>query len=173
MKYTSIILLAVLLGTKIQAGTFGAGVSVQEDGGTIYIPINASDKFRIEPTLQFERDEQTIFLNSGTRDLTVTTLEMTVGLFRQSEVYEKISTYYGVRVGYSFSREELSSSSSNTDYENHGYSVAPALGVEYFINEHISLGGEISWIIEYTDERGSDHTTDTKTDSRLIARYYF
>lgn len=58
-------------------------------------------------------------------------------------------------------------------------SVGPAVGAEYFLGDHFSIGGEISvkymnYKIKYTETgRDNEKYTLINTDSGLLLRFYF
>jgi len=68
-----------------------------------------------------------------------------------------------------------------TDSEYQGYQSSLLAGVDYYFSDAFSIGGEVG--VEYTDVdvtfantmmgRDKASTSDTRTRSNLIARYYF
>lgn len=179
MKYLLVIILFICTATLgAHAAKTGIGVSVQGDGGTIYIPIEVSKHFRLEPTLFFSHSENEY--EEGDKS-SYTTMQFDLGLFGKSEIYEQLNTYYGARIGYIYSQQDRSSSFfSDYDSETHGVNIAPTLGIEYFFSERFSVGGEVAWYFRYSEDNSSssgpvlpEESISTGTDSRLIARFYF
>jgi hypothetical protein len=174
MKFLSALLLSTFVISTSQATTTGVGVSVQEDGGTIYIPIDLYDWLRIEPTFGFLRSEDndfyTVSNSPGTSESTTTEFDFGIGVFGRSTLRDQLQVYYGARLNYSYYKYEA----PFFEFKYYGYTIAPTLGLEYFIAERFSVGAEVAWFFEYLDDRDSgDYATSTGTDTRLIARFFF
>ena len=179
MKYLSPTMMFTCLAViGAHAAKTGMGVSVQEDAGTIYLPIEISKHFRCEPSL-FVRHTDNNYEDGG--DGTSTTIQFDLGLFGKNEIYERINIYYGARLGYFYYQQERTTSFFSTyDADNHGVNIAPSRGIEYFFSERFSVVGEVSWYFKYSEGSSSstgpiyaEESITTGTDSRLIARFYF
>ena len=176
MKYSYIAILIAIASTTTHAAQTGIGVSVQGDAGTIYVPVEISDAFRIEPTFEFRHNNEEQ-VDGDTYSMT--NMKLGCGLFGKTELLEQLRTYYGVRLGYVYTQRERSAGvSSDYDVQTHGINVAPTLGLEFYITDRFSVGGEIAWYFQYDHGAGDgdfgvDNETTTGTDSRLVARFYF
>ena len=160
-----LVTLSTLLISSAFATKIGIGVSAQDDGGTIYVPVDISDKLRVEPALFVYRSDYEA--DDGTEN-DLTTINLSIGLFGKTNPADDFIIYYGGRVGYLY--EDW-----NSDDTTHGIRIVPALGMEYYFTERFSLGGEIGWAFEYKDYSATvdAERTSTGTLGRLIARFYF
>lgn len=164
--------------TVISSGALastGIGVSAQIDDIWVYVPIDLTESFRIEPLVRYYKKED----QSDSEDYTEIS-EFGVGLFVQSEVVENFNFLYGVRVAYSASKYTYKSQFFDSGTDQDGYLIAPTIGFEYFLADKISLGGDVSLV--YTDLDGKDTDSGesidvsektTSTDTSLIVRFYF
>lgn len=178
-----------LCASGAPAADFGLGVSVRSDDGTLYVPIDISKSFRLEPSVRYASAEQTGDRMHAEAD----DLEIGVGVFGLTQITEAARLYYGARLAY-VDRQEDGSSLGNTllmtwENDQDGYRVGPAIGFEYLIGKHFSVGGEASYT--FVELEGESVTTteynfglvtqsriDTDDDSsgtqtRLIFRYMF
>jgi hypothetical protein len=164
----------------------GLGVSIQSNDSTIYMPINVSKGFRIEPMLQYRKssNEERLYpssLYTLTASADTTAYMLGVGLFGVTQLGESANVYYGGRLGYVKAEFEVSypgtlppgygrpmSSSEDID----GFMVAPTIGLEYRFSEHFSIGGEAALTYSSTDgDETSNESTSTTTN--IIFRYMF
>jgi hypothetical protein len=155
---------ALILGApSALSAEYGIGLSAKSDDALVYVPINVSPKFRIEPSLRYHSiksesevdDEASIlFPTSQTMRSELEQIEVSVGWFRLSAVNESVRLYYGLRTGYIDGKTESNSraifepdftlrSSSERTFD--GYRISPTLGLEYLFGEHFSIGGEVQW----------------------------
>jgi hypothetical protein len=150
-------------------------------GTKVFVPLDVTPSFRIEPHLLYFNDEGTTVSSSGTSTSSLSETELGFGFFGIQRLNQQTRLYYGARLAY-VSREDESispTSTSTTDYD--GFRFSPTWGFEHYFSENVSFGGEISWY--YTDldmdrfstfsgtSTGSDEMTGT--DSEIIVRYYF
>jgi hypothetical protein len=148
------------------AADVGVGVSAESNDSTIYVPIDFSNAWRVEPFVNYSKRK----LSGGIKD---DRLSIGAGLFRLQPLGESLRIYYGGRLAYLDLRRSLYTTSVATVGEDgDGYRIAPTLGFEYSFNDHISLGAEAAWVHEdiewsFGDERRSG------TDTQLILRFRF
>ena len=174
------ILLVGLFSSQCFAAEYGLGISVEDNDPRIFIPINITDNFRTELSLYYGASER----DSSTSSSESEGYEFGLGLFGLKNLYENTQIYYGCRFLYFNGKSKYEDKSSgvffspsrNSDYK--AYSVAPTLGIEYFMTENIALGGEFEFhyedsSYEYDDSTDDSDYTSTGTDTRLILRYYF
>lgn len=169
----------------------GLGVSFKSNDINIYLPVNVSKSFRVEPFFgQHKSDEK----EQGDK-VTFSEKEFGFGAFGLHKNTDNIGLYYGARFAYveskyAYSRayEEGYSSTNNSSDEQSGYSFAPVLGFEYSVIPQLTVGGEASW--EFIELDGKDkssfnnsysvterstktETSQNNTVTRLMVRYYF
>jgi hypothetical protein len=169
-------------------GQVGVGVAFQGGDEAIYLPIDVSDNFRIEPSLRYSRynDKTTYESSSESSSLSKYTSEsevvsLGVGFFRMKKLAENFGFYSGVRIGYLYSEQKRERPSSD-DYNGYskGFSFSPAAGFEYFIVDNLSVGGEIAVHYSNMDGNSDDYgvdsdssSTNTSTGTSMSARFYF
>jgi hypothetical protein len=150
-------------------------------GTKVYVPIDVTPTFRIEPHLLYFDDESKTTSASGTSTNSFNETEFGIGLFGIQALSQQTRLYYGARLAHLSRDEESVSTTSTSTTEYSGYKFSPTFGFEHYFSEKISLGGEIA--IYYSDldvdrvstfsgtSTGSDEMTGT--DSEIIMRYYF
>lgn len=162
-----------LFASGAMAADFGIGVSARSDDGIIYVPIDFSESFRLEPSFRYYKNEITqenIF--GGTSVSESKLLELGIGIFGKSKVTEAAQIYYGGRL----TRFDASNSFGD---DSDGFGVAPTFGAEYVFGERFSVGGEVAYYFEDSDsEDNSSFTSDVEnetqgTQTRLIFRFMF
>ncbi|MCU7843508.1 MAG: porin family protein [Candidatus Thiodiazotropha sp. (ex Monitilora ramsayi)] len=175
-QFTLILFISAVCLSSSANAYVGLGVSAKSNDAWVYLPINMSDNFRIEPALRYYKDEQTDDIAS--RETTL--FEISVGLFRKSKLTQNTGIYYGGRLGYIQEETSLSSTYSNMDFDTDGFSIAPTIGFEYFFTDNFSVGAEAEWF--YRDLDGSEWNGGTQsnfdkettgTSTRLILRFNF
>lgn len=174
---------------------FGIGISVQSDDSWIYMPIDFSPRFRIEPSIRFvdSESESSQPGSFSTTNITVRTqsdaLEIGLGVFGLAAIADSVRMYYGGRISYIDSKttQTITTRFANfTDVDSEkssqdGYRIAPTLGFEYLFSDHFSIGGEAEWYYQKLD---ADFTLSSGgvaraeadsngTDTRLIVRFRF
>ena len=97
---------------------------------------------------------------------------LTAGIFKP---YEKgnFRSYFGARVGKSWSVYE---ETDEDDEEEDAFILAPTLGVEYFISENITFGGECMFSMVTSEDIEDTYTQTTALSvliPRFIVRFYF
>lgn len=151
--------IGILSSVEVFAADIGVGVDLNAGSNTIYVPINLSKEFRIEPYFSTQKtyDED---------DYSYRYSKFGVGFFKVTEVADKTNLILGARAAYIDGHHSY----DNSDFD--GYSVAPVLGFEYFPVKNISVGADVS--IEYgkiDDDGYKSSTSGTKTG--LALKYYF
>jgi hypothetical protein len=178
-----------LLSANALAADFGLGISARSDDGFLYVPINVSESFRIEPNVRYGSSEYEF--DDGLRDSQDTeTWELGVGVFGIKKITDAAHIYYGARVAYIDTESTTTQSSSfgddiRSESTQDGYRIGPTVGFEYLFGGHFSIGGEASYTFvdlegESTSRVGNFAvlSTDTEqsgqsTQTRLIFRYMF
>jgi len=181
--YCSAALGASLLSLLAVAAEFGVGISLWEEGGVIYAPINLGEHWRIEPVVSVEHLEtRRKQYDDFYREITL----VAGGFYRYALSEHRTDVYLGTRL-LMLRRDETGHETTSmnrlhrTDSEYRGYQTSMLAGVDYYFSDAFSIGGEVG--LEYTDVdvtftntmMGRDKTSssDTRTRSNLIARYYF
>jgi hypothetical protein len=144
----------------------------------IFLPINITSRFRVEPELSGLRESSTHSdgLEDSTRRRSLVQVGAgTFGLARR----ERLTLYYGGRLAYLrltlSSFREPSPAEENT-YQTGGWLFAPVIGAEYHVTEYLSVGGETSLkFISWSDDAASTNRSGTSVSSHgaLTLRFYF
>jgi hypothetical protein len=182
--------LAMCSGSAM-AADFGLGISARSDDGFLYVPIDITKSFRIEPSVRYLSSEQT-FIQSSAQDTSETDQwELGVGVFGLKRVTDAAHIYYGARLAYVDVQSTTVDEGSfgltlYSESDQDGYRIGPTVGFEYLFGGHFSVGGEASYTFldvegESTARLGnslspSTVTTEQKsngTQTRLIFRYMF
>jgi len=151
----------------------GIGISVDDDQGTIYFPIEKG-QYVVEPMIHASWDETDMdgverFM-STTRTKTSTRYESRdnrmykagVGFFRVVDLVEKMRMLVGMRVGYQYMKREADFTEADTTGEEDssicnedldGAFIEPLLSLEYALTGNVSLGGTVS--VSYARLTGS------------------
>lgn len=182
--------LAVCSGSAI-AADYGIGISARSDDGFLYVPINITKTFRIEPNVRYVSNEQRFTQSFGEDTSETKQWEFGVGVFGLKSVTDAAHIYYGARLAYvdvqSSSVDESSFGVpiySETDQD--GYRIGPTVGFEYLFGGHFSVGGEASYTFLDVDGESSSRIGNgpsqstlqieqktNGTQTRLIFRYMF
>jgi hypothetical protein len=181
-------------GIGVTSTGIGELFSAVARGGTaptIYLPIRTSSHFRIEPELgigRFSTDREMSGSGAAGRKQSSKTFNIGVGLFGIASK-GKADLYYGGRLGYirSTTAFEFNNSgfSSKDEESRSGYFAGPAVGIEYWVSDHFSMGGEAQ--VNYSKLSGEEkesgagrmpETTDvssssTATSMLIFVRFYF
>jgi len=182
-----IIISAILLSIApgVLAAKYGIGMSARSGETEIYLPIDITSQFRLEPSIQYSQNKSSVS-SSGSdivddRDSKVTTYMLTLGAFYQYHVHNAVTIYSGIRAGYFESDSTFNSLGSETSLKGDGYSVAPTLGIEYWFIDSFSIAGEVGYVFNKSEFQDNITAFDTyqfdnesqTTMSRLILRYFF
>lgn len=186
-----------LCSTGALAADYGIGVSAKSNDGWIYLPIDVSQSFRIEPSVRYSSNDisQVRSSDGDTFEQDSDNIEIGVGLFRRAKVAESARFYYGLRASYV--KVESATVYTTTFFpgftevvrdetSQDGYRIGPAIGFEYLFGEHFSIGGEANYTFvdvegdvtstrsdSATVNRGNIEQKSSGTDTQLIIRYRF
>lgn len=181
-----------LCSANAMAADFGIGVSARSEDGFLYVPIDISNSFRIEPSVRYGTSE--LKFSESEEDSSDTqeteTWEIGVGLFGLKQVTEAAHIYFGARLAYVESESTIAQPLSFGDVaysqsKQDGYRIGPTLGFEYLFGGHFSIGGEASytfldvegesrtWIEDFELSRTDTEQKSNGTQTRLIFRYMF
>ncbi len=168
--------LALNMGLALAAGV---GVSADSDDQAVFIPIDVSERFRIEPYISYTDSENSnksklydlsgaepVFLGTFVNSTSTTSYTFAIGFFKKQMLAEQLQTYYGARIGIVNSENQQTNKSVSASGvegdksirkgETDGVLMAPVLGFEFFFIPKFSLGAEVA--IERIDG-------ETKTDT--------
>jgi hypothetical protein len=179
-----------LCSTSVLAADFGVGISARSDDGIVYVPIDISKSFRIEPSIRYASTEWKSVYDSIEQESEE--LEVGIGVFGLKQVTEAARIYYGARLAYvnfktTFVNRTVQLASIG-ESDQDGYRIGPTVGFEYLFGQHFSVGGEASYsFLDLEGDstsviRGAGFVTTTRTDveqkshgtqTRLIFRYMF
>ncbi|HEY0682933.1 MAG TPA: hypothetical protein VGD45_11430 [Steroidobacter sp.] len=179
-----------LCSANALAADFGVGVSARSDDGFLYVPIDVSKTFRIEPSFRYGTTELSYTQDGEVDGQDSETFEIGVGVFGVKQVTEAAHIYYGGRLAYVDTESTVTQPTSfgeviRSESTQDGYRIGPTLGFEYIFGGHFSVGGEASYTFlklegESTASIGdfSASTVETEqesngTQTRLIFRYMF
>jgi hypothetical protein len=168
MKNIALLAAGLLVPGLSTAAQVGIGGSVRSDDSAIYIPINVTPGFRLEPFFNWLDTETT---SSGTT-FSLEGRTLGVGGFFQMNLHERVQTYLGGRLGYF--EAEVSGGLGTEDSE--GFSIEPTLGAEFFVTDRFSVALEAFLYHRETDAdssfAGSEESESTGTDTRLLVRFF-
>ena len=178
----------------IYASEIGLGVAIHGPRYSINIPIAVSQDYRVEGYMSYYGTKS----DDGGHVSEDLHYEVGAGIFKLLQE-NRHTLYYGARLGLADDERKISYSSTvlvggggaiatveNTDTNLKGYVVAPVVGFEYSMTDHISIGGEISYFYQYlkgvvtTSNAIGTSFPDTNanqtyqgTTTRVLLRYYF
>lgn len=189
-KLYAAVALGLFSGSSL-AADFGLGISARSDDGFLYVPIDITKSFRIEPSIRYISSEQTITQSFGEDRQDTEQWEAGVGVFGLKQITDAAHIYFGARAAYvdvqSSSVDEGSFVSTlYSESDQDGYRIGPTVGFEYLFGGHFSVGGEASYsFVDLEGESrarigsgGSESTVKIEqktngTQTRLIFRYMF
>ena len=159
----------------------GIGVSVQDSGSKIYVPINVTEEFRIEPTFSYAKQSRD---REDYSEFDFKIYELGIGLFGVKAIAPEFNFLYGLNIGFLRGSSENKYDGSENKYESEmkGVSLSHIVGFEYYFVENISIGSEVALVYSKLDETDSnsfddeDDKTSQKTittDTSLNIRFYF
>ena len=132
--------------------------------------------FLFEPLIIYSSSTTTIDYSISSYEDTETTisdLTFLLGIFKTNK-REKIRSYYGLRVGQNWYKEDYEGTDSDEDLEY--LIIAPTIGAEYFVSDNFSFGGEgmYAMVSNNFDEQTYSSTTKQQTIiPRFIVRFYY
>ena len=159
--FVAVATMTLLLGSAAQADATKIGLGIDIVNPAEYalrMPIDLQDNLRIEPKFGISYQDNDDTSATGFKIGTF------VGLL--NPVNKNVSIYYGgfLEIGY-----------ANTSYDNDlikdnsatQFGFGGAFGFEYYLDSHVSLGGEARVGIGFGD------ATSFGTDASALMRYYF
>lgn len=166
-----------LCSGPVLAADFGIGVSARSDDGWVYVPIDISKNFRLEPSVRYYSSDSTTAQGTNETVLESDALEIGIGVFGLKQIEEAAHLYYGARLAYVDRSTESRSVSSGITFRDEleldGYRIGPTIGFEYLFAGHFSVGGEASYtFVELEADLGREQSS-SGTETRLIFRYMF
>ncbi|MBC8214013.1 MAG: outer membrane beta-barrel protein [Candidatus Marinimicrobia bacterium] len=163
-------------GLGFEFHTFPSAFLVEEGGAMgVYFPIETANGLLIEPSFSYySSSSKTDYDDSSYENYksTSTVWALVVGVFKLFEK-EKVRFYAGIRVGKSWSTYEVT---GYDDDDDDSFMLAPAVGVEYFISNNFSFGGEGMYSMISSEEKEDEYIRTTKLTTlipKFIVRFYF
>ena len=144
---------------------FPTGGSASMFDPTFYY-VFKSGNLRFEPAVGFTSINQDG--DNGSSKMSIMTFGL--GLLKQKSDSTGFSTYYGLRVAKTTISQE-DNYDSDSDSESF-ISLAPVYGLEYYVNKHFSISGELQ-LNYFKPEDDDDDITITEIMSKLFFRFYF
>jgi len=151
---------------RTPARVVGVGVTVPDVG--VLLPINVSQRVRLEPYVDFSSTRADYPVTSDTT--WVSFVRIGLGLFSVAHPREKNGLYFGPRVGLLRGTTKINGSGGQTSTKSSGWFLAGALGGEYSPVPGLSVGGEAK--IEF-DHSSSSASGSTSIGPSLYARSWF
>lgn len=174
MKKLFVAIALAALSPQVVAADFGLGVSVQSADAWIYVPIDITPRFRLEPSLRFidtdaDSTEESFIRGPISVHSEGRSYEVALGAFGILALGESVRTYYGARLAYLENESELRVLLSDgtvlldNDANGDGYRISPTLGFEYLVSDRLSIGAEAEWFYEDVDMEFSGFDVQTVT----------
>ena len=113
-------------------------------GASLYLPMQ-TDKFMIEPNIYYNYESKEVDDESmdEIQEEYDSSLMFNIGLFFINFKSEKIKTYSGIRIGMSTGKgKSINSWMQQEEAEYKAFLFGPTAGVEYFVSDYFSFGGE-------------------------------
>ncbi len=166
MKKIMFFATTLLLSLNVNAAEYGFGATLNGESSTIYIPINITKEFRVEPYFSSFKQKPNEYSGPYRAN------QYGLGLFKVKEAPYNTNIIMGVRAAYT---------SGDSSGKFDGYSFGPVLGFEYYPIENFSVGADVSW--QYTQMKysgapqyyGDDGYTTKyyRTTTSVFIKYYF
>ena len=169
MKRLTLLAAALLMPALTQAAPppqdvkVGIGGSVRSDDAAIYLPIELSPAFRLEPFFAWSETETT----TGGASFNSESRFLGAGGFFRMAVHERVQTYVGGRLAY----VEMEAGAMDVD----GFSVEPTVGAEFFVTNRFSVALEAFLYRQELDGTNGGAPTETEStgsDTRLLVRLF-
>lgn len=166
MKKVTLFIITLLSAANLQAAEFGLGATLNSDASTIYIPINITKEFRLEPFIMSykQNQDETSYQDANNYRMN----QYGLGLFKVKEAANNTNIFMGARIAYF---------SGDNGGKFNGYTLAPVIGFEYFPVKNFSLGADAAW--EYSHITSNDYYSDEyitksyRTKTSIAFKYYF
>lgn len=134
------------------------------DFPSFYIPIKISENFKLEPEFGINR-----ISSSDSSKTSSSAIYAGLGIFLTTSK-GNIEFYYGIRLGGAFSSYNDSYNGFSDSDSIFQFLAGPAIGGEYFISNHLSIGGEIQLICYFEND---DCASMLKTKPVVFLRWYW
>ncbi len=166
-------------------------------GSAIYLPVNLSAKFRLEPLVSImqskikeKRENATSGYSATLEENGLMYVDVGAGLFLMSKI-NKLRLYYGTRLGYlriSSNSEDKKMPESGSwvttnkrEETQNGFYIGPSIGGEYSLTANLTLGAEAQTVYSALDGKreskliGNSDVTRSSITTRGLAfiRFYF
>ena len=185
-------LIIILFTSILFAQSQGIAISINPNGGlsalTMMTGVSGSlfdptfyyvqkfGKIKFEPAVGFMGVNQ----ESDYGDTKMSIMTIGLGLLMQKSDTTGLSPYYGLRLARTTISEEVNYNDEYDDYldsdsdSESALSIAPVYGLEYYVNKHFSISGELqlNYFKPEEDEDGGSFT-QTEIMSKLFFRFYF
>ena len=151
--------------------------------GSLYLPMQTKN-FMIEPNLyySFESKEINNELSNYNQEEYDSSLMFNIGLFSIKYKSDRIKSYSGIRLGMVTGKEKSYNIYGQEEEEEYkAFLFAPTVGVEYFVSDYFSFGGESTLRVikgekDSFDVFGNSQIEDissTILTPTLMLRFYF
>jgi len=144
----------------------GVGITVPDIG--VLLPINVSQRLRLEPYVDFSSTRADYPVTSDTVWGSFTRVGL--GLFVRTHSRDRMALYFGPRFGLLRGSTRINGSGGETSTSSSGWFLAGAIGGEYNVVSGMSVGGEAR--IEY-DHSSSSSSGPSSIAPSLFARSWY
>jgi hypothetical protein len=144
----------------------GIGITVPDVG--LFLPINVSRRVRLEPFVDFFNTRADYPVTSDTVWDAITQVGVAGFIMIQSP--ERLTVYFGPRVGLLRGSTKVSGSAGQTSTKSSGWFLAGAMGGEYGLAPRFSIGAEAK--IQFNHASSSSNGSASIAPS-LFARSWF
>lgn len=166
MHATKLAALALFMPVLAHGADWGLGTTLNDTGGTVYVPIEIDETMRLEPFGSYFRNE--FGTPGGTSGFSG--LELGIGVFKSTALEERVRVYAGGRLSFLYAENEVA---GGPDETAKGLAVSPVLGGEVFPLPQLSFSVEVFATLSQQDASIENDTTDYGTGSRFVARFFF
>jgi hypothetical protein len=148
------------ISANVFAANYGIGIDLSSDGTEVRVPIDISQKYRIEPYFSYiHKDGSSSFETYSWRTIGANFL-------MSEELVENTKFFYGIKTEYGEMQDK-----------SNFWSAGPTINFEYFFSPKFSVGGEASLLYTKFNYQGnsifSNDERNTQTSSSVLVRYYF
>lgn len=174
MKNLVLCVLACATPLAAGAGDVGLGVSL-DHAPHILVPIHVSESLRVEPFIDFTKDESDL---GGGVTGRFDSKEVGLGMFLRSALDDAAGVYYGIRYSKVTGDTQVTDSGGAVLFESDddGDNFSLVLGGEYAVGNRLFVGLEAYWFRLSLDS-SSGGTTETQeisgTDTQVVLRFMF
>jgi hypothetical protein len=175
------------VGVGVNMGNVFSGGSLAASPVAVYVPINLSETFRLEPSFGYwykGRGTTVSAVGGVSVESGGYAVEMALGGFYLMHPTPPFTVYLGARLGLVFAGHSVTSGAGvATDFSETDMFVNPTLGLEWAVSRNFSVGGEAAVAFRfYFDPSvtvGNVSTTvpgskfGTGFDAVLFMRLYF